>query len=150
VSTFVIESSLMEEEDVLSSLKVLVRSRAVQYFHNIIMITNNKNNHNNNNNNNNNIYIYVYLSVCMFVCQGKLWSIDRMSFRGVILRGVKGGLGLLEVFKAIPLFESVPFPQVQRLCQSLREENYEPGERRGYMRIYVTDIHIHFIYYTMT
>ena len=50
-----------------------------------------------------------------------------MSFRGVILRGVKGGLGLLEVFKAIPLFENVPFPQVQRLCQSLKEENYEPG-----------------------
>ena len=50
------------------------------------------------------------------------------SFRSILMRQVRGGAGLLELFKAIPLFEAVSFPQVQRLCQSLEEKIYSNGD----------------------
>lgn len=59
--------------------------------------------------------------------EGKLWSIDRHAFRSILFRNVRGGSGLLEIFKAIPLFEQASFPQVQRLCQTLTEKLFDSG-----------------------
>jgi serine/threonine protein phosphatase PrpC/CRP-like cAMP-binding protein len=57
---------------------------------------------------------------------GRLWSIDRLAFRSVLMKKRQGGL--MKTMQTFSFFANVSYPQLQRLCDVSTEETYNNGE----------------------
>jgi serine/threonine protein phosphatase PrpC len=57
---------------------------------------------------------------------GKLWSIDRLAFRAVLMKRRQGGL--LKHLQQFFFFSEVSYPKLQRLCDLTTEETFNDGD----------------------
>lgn len=57
---------------------------------------------------------------------GKLWSLGRLAFRAVLMK--KNPVGLLRLFKNVPIFRDLAHPSLQQLCEQVQLEEYKDGE----------------------
>jgi hypothetical protein len=57
---------------------------------------------------------------------GRLWSIDRLAFRAVLMKRKQGGL--LKMLQQFTFLSTVSYPRLQRLCDLATEENFNDGE----------------------
>lgn len=57
---------------------------------------------------------------------GKLWSIDRLAFRSVLMKRRQGGL--LKTMQSFSFFSNVSYPKLQRLCDMTAEETFNDGD----------------------
>jgi hypothetical protein len=57
---------------------------------------------------------------------GRLWSIDRLAFRSVLMK--RRQAGLLKTLQGFSFFSAVSYPRLQRLCDLSTEENFNDGD----------------------
>ncbi len=61
------------------------------------------------------------------ITDGKLWALDRVTFKAVVIRSMNTRKGIIRTLRKVKILECLNFQQMQRLADILVEETFDEG-----------------------
>ena len=61
------------------------------------------------------------------ITDGKLWALDRVTFKAVVVRSMNTRKGIIRTLRKVKILECLNFQQMQRLADILVEETFDEG-----------------------